>query len=589
MRIPRLFATGKHRKRSRLRPWLSRFPRLFGASVAALGLAGIAAGSFGVLDASASPTVICGTSILNGPLTAPVGSVILAPGPLSGDNSPNTIYYFPSGTYTLSSGEYDQIDPGAGDSYIGAPGAVITGGGVSQGAFEGTASGVTIQYLTIEDFATPNSQGAVNHDSGAGWVIEDDTITGTTTGAGVMVGSDDTITDDCLSNNGEYGLSAYVNPKSPTADPLTGGPSSIVITNNEIINNGTAAETSGCGCSGGGKFWRVDGAKIEGNNVLDNGGGAGLWADTDNVGFDVDGNWFTGNTGVGWQEETSYNYALTNDVFTDNAWGLGPSNPGFPEGAIYVSESGGDPRIAGPESGEALISNDTFVNNWSGVVLWESADRFCGSPNNTSSGICTLVAPSVANINTCTQSGLSGATASNPLYWDCRWRTQDTTVTDNSFSFTQSAIPNCSISNSCGENAIFSQYGTSPSWSPYKGTVIETSITTAQNNLFSDNTYSGPWSYMWGDQSSVLTFPEWQAEGQDVNGTSSTTTTTAPATTTTTTTTLPPTTTTTTTTLPPTTTTTTTTTTLPTYTVTCVGSYSPPAKAPSSFACTTTG
>ena len=38
--------------------------------------------------------------------------------------------------------------------------------------------------------------------------------------------------------------------------------------------------------------------------------------------------------------------------------------------------------------------------NWSGVVLWENADRFCGSPNNTSTGYCTLVNTSVVKAST---------------------------------------------------------------------------------------------------------------------------------------------------------------------------------------------
>ena len=35
-----------------------------------------------------------------------------------------------------------------------APGAIIDGQGVNNGAFEGTAAGVTIEYLTIQNFVT---------------------------------------------------------------------------------------------------------------------------------------------------------------------------------------------------------------------------------------------------------------------------------------------------------------------------------------------------------------------------------------------------------------------------------------------------
>ena len=32
------------------------------------------------------------------------------------------------------------------------------------------------------------------------------------------------------------------------------------------------------------------------------------------------------------------------------------------------------------------ITGNTFIDNWNGVTLWENADRFCGSPANTSGG-----------------------------------------------------------------------------------------------------------------------------------------------------------------------------------------------------------
>ena len=33
------------------------------------------------------------------------------------------------------------------------------------------------------------------------------------------------------------------------------------------------------------------------------------------------------------------------------------------------------------------------MDNWAGVVAWENADRFAGSPANTSTGNTTLVNP----------------------------------------------------------------------------------------------------------------------------------------------------------------------------------------------------
>ncbi|MGO8877264.1 MAG: right-handed parallel beta-helix repeat-containing protein [Acidimicrobiales bacterium] len=464
-----------------------------------------------------APAGVCGSSSLEGPGAPPPGAVTVPAGALSGPiDTPDTTYYFAPGTHTIGTSLYSQIDAGHADTYMGAPGAVISGQGVNAYAFVGTnagATGVTIEYLTITRFASPNGNGAVAVNAEPDWTIENDTISHDSTGAGLMIGTGYVVAGNCLEDNGEYGFDAYTTNGTSS---LTGGPSTVTMTGNEIVGNGNAVEPSGCGCSGGGKFWEVDGATVSGNLVLDNGGGAGMWADTNNVGFDVTGNIFQGNAGPGWEEEISYNFVISANSFTDNAWTLGPGNPSFPEGAIYVSESGGDGRVPGPESGRATISDNVFTNNWSGVVLWESADRFCGSPDNSSSGACTLVAPSVANLRTCDETNLVGATPTNPLYGDCRWRTQHVSVTDNVFSFAEDDVTACAGSaDACGENAIFSNYGTSPGWSPYHGTAVETAITSGQGNLFSDNTYSGPWSFDWQEQGKVITFAAWQADGQD--------------------------------------------------------------------------
>src|SRR5262249_61945798 len=92
-------------------------------------------------------------------------------------------------------------------------------------AFGGSAPGVTISYLTIRNFGIKGgnmNEGVVNHDSATGWVIDHSTITGNA-GAGVMLGSHDKLSYDCLSDNQQYGFNA-VSPK---------GPSGIVMTDNE--------------------------------------------------------------------------------------------------------------------------------------------------------------------------------------------------------------------------------------------------------------------------------------------------------------------------------------------------------------------
>jgi Right handed beta helix region len=473
-----------------------------------------------VVGATRAPFRVCGNAaLLGGPSTPPAGAVVAQPGGglsnLVGQYPQgDTTFWLPPGTYTLGTTQFSQVIPAAGDSFIGAPGAVIDGRHMNLYAFTQQAPDVTIEYLTIENFGQAgdnNNEGVVNHDSGEGWVITHDTIENDA-GAGVMLGSDDVLKDNCLTRNGQYGFNAY----SPH------GVSNLTVTDNEISYNDTynwEVRDPGCGCSGGGKFWSTDGATVTGNYVHSN-RNVGLWADTNNVGFVISNNYIADNFAEGIVYEISYNAVISHNTLVRNALGAGPQNPGFPTGAIYISESGSDPRVPGPYGSRFDITDNLFTNNWSGVVLWESADRFCGSPANSSTGDCTLVDPARVNLSTCNRKNLKHAVPTQrpvDYYESCRWRTQNVSVRANTFNLAPSAIgADCTIAKSCGLQGLFSQYGTDPSWSPYRGEVIEHAITTTQGDRFADNVYRGPWRYMVHDQSEVVDFATWQhAWGQD--------------------------------------------------------------------------
>jgi Right handed beta helix region len=434
-------------------------------------------------------------------------------------NDPDgTTFWLAPGTHTLGTGRYDQIIPNDGDVFIGAPGAVLDGQKRNLYAFTQGASDVTIEYLTVQNFGQGGdnqNEGVVNHDSGDGWTIAHDTIAHNA-GAGVMLGSNDVLNNDCLTANGQYGFSAFGE----------NGVANVTVTNNEISYNDTynwEVVQPGCGCAGGGKFWETDGAVVTGNYVHNN-HDVGLWADTDNVGFDISDNYIANNFSEGIIYEISYNALISHNVLVRNALGVGPTNPGFPEGAIYISESGADPRVAGPYGSALEITDNLLVDNWAGVVLWESADRFCGSPNNTSTGTCTLVEPQTVSIDTCVQSNLEDAHPDErpvDYYDDCRWKTQNVSVTDNTLAFSVKAVGHgCSPHDGCGLEGLFSQFGTSPTWSPYKGSVVEDAITRTQGNQFAGNRYVGPWQFMVHDQSQIVSFSTWQHTwGQDADST----------------------------------------------------------------------
>jgi hypothetical protein len=494
------------------------------------------------ISAPTSPPVrACGaTRLLAGPSSPPRGAVTVP----AGDDSavqfnPDTTYWFAPGKHTIGTGSDAQIQPEDKDTFIGAPGAILSGQGENQFAFIGTSTNVTIEYLTIEGFAPLGNEAAVNRDSGKGWVISHDTIRDNSPGGGLMMGSDNKVTYNCLARNGQFGFGAYLPPASSDASRLTGGPINITFNHNEVSYNDTcnfedkspdpvpasyvpsncsgAGESAGCGCSGGGKFWRVENATVDDNYVHDN-YNVGLWSDTDNDGFEFEFNYIENND-IGIQYEISYNAIIEHNTFIGNAVQGGPATPAFPSAAIYISESGGNSHVPNAMGISTLtIMDNVFTNNWSGVVLWEDANRFCGSPNNPSADICTLDDPAVANIHSCDQAHLVGATPhGNPDYYDlCRWKTQNVLVANNLFNMKDSAVPSCKGSaNSCGENGIFSQDGTSPSWSPYLGPNVANAITESRNNHFRNNTYTGKWRYMYSIQGTVLSFAQWQEKGQD--------------------------------------------------------------------------
>ena len=456
---------------------------------------------------SSPPARICGNAAIlgGGPTSAPAGAVSVPAGSNAGVDfsQPHTTYWFAPGVHTLGSGQYTQILPGRGSTYVGAPGAILDGRHDNLYAFGGSATGVTVSYLTVQNFGGEGEnqdQGVVNENSASGWTVDHSTLKDNA-GAGIMLGSHNALSYDCLADNQQYGFNAY----SPD------GPVDLVLKNNEIAGNDSynwEAHSPDCGCTGGGKFWDVKNAVIENNWIHDN-HSVGLWADTNNRGFEFRNNYISDNYDYGLIYEISYNAVIEQNTFVRNGLKSGPKSNGFPVSAIYISESGSDHRVRGKYGSTFLIAKNSFIDNWGGVILWENADRFCNSPANTSTGTCTLVAPSVATIKSCNSANISR----QPYFSDCRWKTQNVLVEDNLFSFKPSDIgPACTPANYCGFQGVFSEYGTYPSWSPYHKTVVEQQITFDQNNRFRANTYVGPWVFMVYEQGNVVNWTQWQGK-----------------------------------------------------------------------------
>lgn len=486
----------------------------------------------------ASPPVrICADNAIlgGGPRSAPRGAVAVPAGDNSGVDwsQAHTTYWLAPGLHTLGRGVYTQIVPGTGSTYIGAPGAVLDGQHANAIAFGGDVQRVTIEYLTIQNFIAPANQGAVNASAAPGWTIKYDTVQDIVPGTAIYAGTNNTIEYNCLTRNGQSAFGTYT---VYDTNRLTHGASNVDINDNEISYNDTcnwealpkfpgptapsgckgAGESPDCGCSAGGKFWQTNGGEFE-NNYVNNNYSVGVWWDTNNIGFTIRGNYISNNYDAGIIYEISYNALITHNTFVRNGLVAGAAYPGVLIGAIYVSESGSDPRVPGPYGSAFEVSENTFKNNWGGVILWENSNRFCNSPANSSAGTCTLVNPAVS-LRSCTARNIGR----QPYYGDCRWKTQNVLTDHNLFYLNPVSIgPSCTVTRGCGLQGMFSEYGSYPSWSPYTGAVVERHITFDQDNHFASNTYVGPWRFMVLDQGNLVGWSAWRARpyDQDVGST----------------------------------------------------------------------
>ncbi len=465
-----------------------------------------------------------------GPSTAPAGAIEVPAGNNNGFNfgQVGKTYWFAPGIHTLGAGEFSQITPGMGSTYIGAPGAVLDGMNANRYAFSGSATNVRIAYLEIRNFGRGldnNNEGVINHDAADGWLMEY-LYAHHNDGAAVFLGSSNTIRHSCLKDNGQYGISMY--------KPQVEGDSAIkdiIVHNNEIAgNNQDDWETriDGCGCTGGVKFWDVEGAAVTENYVHDN-LSVGLWADTNNIDFLFDSNWIEDNQSIGIWYEISYNATITRNVFKRNAWVSGNDNLGSPAPAIYISESGGDSRLASGVSGSTNlnINNNYFDDNFSGISIFENTNRFCNSNGNTSKTYCTpFVAPTVIPppydydyldpINATHPCYTSIANA--PYRTDCRWSSRNVKVFDNEFRFDESNVP-CA-GDYCGVQALYAQGDNNLPWMPYTVAEIQQSVMYNSGNSFHDNTYVGDWKFAkgWGES---IPWNAWRSApyNQDVGST----------------------------------------------------------------------
>jgi nitrous oxidase accessory protein NosD len=481
---------------------------------------------------TAPPAQVCGNSnVLDGPSAPPAGAVTVPAGDNSGFDfiRPGATFWFAPGVHTLADDPFGQIIARTGATYIGGPGAVLDGRNRNLYAFTGEASNVRVAHLTIRNFGRGRDnfdQGTVNHDGGDGWIIENNTVVDND-GAGIFLGSHNLARRNCLKDNGQYGFSMFKPPIEGTSALVD-----ITLDHNEIVGNNTddwESNESGCGCTGAGKFWDVLGARVTNNWVHDN-RGPGLWADTNNIDFLFEGNLIEQNDGEGLWYEVSYNATIRDNTFRRNAWVSGRRNLGSPGAAIYLSESGGEQRLPSSVSGapQIRIYDNSFEDNFSGVSIYENANRFCNSNGNTSTGYCTpLVRPTLLPQEPRNPEYPNPISLDHPCYTDianepfrtdCRWHAKNIEVHHNDFLFDNSVVP-CAGS-FCGVQALYATGADNIPWSPYTVAGVQNAVMFENGNRFHDNRYVGNWRFAKGF-GETIPFTSWRNApySQDENST----------------------------------------------------------------------
>ena len=286
---------------------------------------------------------VCGTSsILGGPSSAPSGAVTIPAGTdqSSSLDTPGTTYYFAAGTHTVGTGLYSQIDPGTGDTWSELPersSAARTRTTWPSAEMRRTSPSV-LDHLGLRVARGPGRRQP--HRAATGWTVEHDTVSPTNpVGAGVEIGSNNKVEYNCLTHNGEYGFNAY---------STTGTVSNVTLSYNEISDNDGTPSGGGlydqpgssntCGCSGGGKFWNSLNVTVTDNYVHTN-GSVGISAGANDRGFNISDNYIANNRDEGITYEVGFNALISDNTLIGNAIKGGPTVAGFPDSAIYISES----------------------------------------------------------------------------------------------------------------------------------------------------------------------------------------------------------------------------------------------------------
>ena len=269
-----------------------------------------------------------------------------------GDSIQELVDAHPAGTvFVIRAGVHRNqlVNPKDGNTFVGEPGAILSGQGVTEYAFGGSADGVTIRGLIVERYANPPHTPAIRDGGGANdWLVEDNEIR-ENLGIGLKAGAKWRVLRNFVHHNGQLGLA--------------GSGFGILVEGNEIAYNNT---------DGNNPYWEAGGAKwvyttglvVRDNYVHDN-NGPGLWTDINNIDTLYENNMVVDNDGPGIFHEISYDAIIRNNTVKRNGFGF---TGGVDGAGILVANS---PNVE--------VYGNTVVGNNDGIA-GKHADRTKNQP-----------------------------------------------------------------------------------------------------------------------------------------------------------------------------------------------------------------
>ncbi len=206
---------------------------------------------------------------------------------------------------------------------------------VTEVAFKGQVSGITVTGLVIEKYANPAQVGAIDtrndpsgKTNGANWVIANNEVRNNH-GVGIKATNGSQVTGNYVHHNGQLGMG--------------GDGDNMLIEDNEIAYNNAAGYEWGWE-GGGTKFAHTRNLVVR-NNYSHHNGGPGLWTDIDNVDTLYEGNRVMHNSGMGIFHEISYAAVIRNNYVEGNGsghsawlWGAGIVVAASPNVEVYGNE-----------------------------------------------------------------------------------------------------------------------------------------------------------------------------------------------------------------------------------------------------------